>query len=69
MEYLVRCSFIEIYNEEIHDLLSSDVKQKYELKSDKESNVYVKDLHRHPVKTVQQMQDYLARGNSQRSTA
>ena len=30
--HLIRCSFIEIYNEEIHDLLAKDVKAKLELK-------------------------------------
>lgn len=30
--HLVRCSFIEIYNEEIHDLLSKDTKAKMDLK-------------------------------------
>ena len=25
-KFLLRCSYIEIYNEEIHDLLSKDVK-------------------------------------------
>lgn len=31
-EFLVRCSYLEIYNEEIHDLLGKDVKARYELK-------------------------------------
>ena len=26
-EFLVRCSYIEIYNESIHDLLNKDVKK------------------------------------------
>ena len=26
--HLIRCSFIEIYNEEIHDLLGKDIKAK-----------------------------------------
>jgi len=30
--HLIRCSFIEIYNEEIHDLLGKDIKAKMELK-------------------------------------
>ncbi len=30
--HLIRCSFIEIYNEEIRDLLSKDIKAKLELK-------------------------------------
>ena len=42
--HLIRCSFIEIYNEEIHDLLSKDVKAKMELKESPEKGVFVKDL-------------------------
>ena len=30
-EFLVRCSYIEIYNEEIHDLLSNDTRARYEV--------------------------------------
>ena len=30
--HLIRCSFIEIYNEEIHDLLGKDIKARMELK-------------------------------------
>ncbi len=42
--HLIRCSFIEIYNEEIHDLLSRDVKARMELKESPEKGVFVKDL-------------------------
>lgn len=37
-KYLIRCSYIEIYNEEIRDLLSSDSKQKRELKENQDGN-------------------------------
>jgi kinesin family protein 3/17 len=46
----VRCSYLEIYNEEIHDLLNENAanprKQptKLELKEDPEKGVFVKDL-------------------------
>lgn len=33
--FLLRCSFIEIYNENIHDLLSDDHSEKMQLKQDK----------------------------------
>jgi hypothetical protein len=36
-KFLIRVSYIEIYNEEIRDLLSKDVKQKRELKSTPET--------------------------------
>ena len=31
-KFLVRCSYIEIYNEDVHDLISKDPKQKKDLK-------------------------------------
>ena len=31
-EFLIRCSFMEIYNEEIHDLLAEDTKAKLDIK-------------------------------------
>ncbi len=31
-KFLVRCSYIEIYNEDIHDMLAKDKKVKKELK-------------------------------------
>ena len=47
MEYLVRCSFLEIYNEEIRDLLgeqedSNGKAKKYVLKEDPQKGIYVK---------------------------
>jgi hypothetical protein len=43
--YLVRCSFIEIYKEEIRDLLGEDTKKKLMIKETTDSGVYVKGAH------------------------
>jgi kinesin family protein 3/17 len=43
----VRASFLEIYNEEVRDLLSKDPKNKLELKEDVERGVYVKVILSH----------------------
>ncbi len=43
-QYLVRASYLEIYNEEIRDLLAKDPKNSLELKENIETGVYVKDL-------------------------
>eukprot|EP00961_Rhodomonas_salina_P114201 1536344-Rhodomonas_salina.1 len=48
--FLVRASFLEIYNEEVRDLLSKDPKNKLELKEDVDRGVYVKDLTSYVVK-------------------
>ena len=51
-QFLVRASYLEIYNEEIRDLLSKDPKNKLELKENIETGVYVKDLTFFVVKNV-----------------
>jgi hypothetical protein len=51
-QYLVRASYLEIYNEEIRDLLSKDPKNSLELKENVDSGVYVKDLTSFVVKNV-----------------
>merc|ERR1719191_1162611 len=43
-KFLVRASYLEIYNEEIRDLLSKNPKAKLELKDHPDGGVMVKDL-------------------------
>lgn len=43
VQFLVRVSFLELYNEEIRDLLQKNIK-KLELREKPGSGVYVKDL-------------------------
>ena len=51
VKYLVHASYLEIYNEEIRDLLGKDVKKRLELKEHPERGVYVcGKLHSIPVK-------------------
>jgi kinesin family protein 3/17 len=58
-QYLVRASFLEIYNEEIRDLLSKSPKDKLELREHKDSGVYVKGLNAFVVKSVAEMRNVL----------
>lgn len=48
MKYLVHASYLEIYNEEIRDLLGADSKKKLELKEHPDKGVYVpgKDMEK-----------------------
>ncbi|KAM6296236.1 LOW QUALITY PROTEIN: kinesin-like protein KIF17 [Aegotheles albertisi] len=52
-KFLVRASYLEIYNEDIRDLLGADIKQKLELQEHPEK-VYVKGLSLHTVHSVAQ---------------
>ena len=44
VKYLVHASYLEIYNEEIRDLLGKDTKQKLDLKEHPEKGVYVQGM-------------------------
>eukprot|EP01116_Phalansterium_solitarium_P010838 TRINITY_DN261_c0_g2_i1.p1 TRINITY_DN261_c0_g2~~TRINITY_DN261_c0_g2_i1.p1 ORF type:complete len:669 (-),score=247.21 TRINITY_DN261_c0_g2_i1:303-2309(-) len=67
LSYLVRISYLEIYNEDIRDLLSDDVDKKLELKENPEVGVYVKDLGSFVVKDYPEVDKWMEFGNSQRS--
>ena len=45
VKFLVRASYLEIYNEEIRDLLGKEHKTKMELKEHPDKGVYVKGLY------------------------
>lgn len=66
--FLLRCSFIEIYNEDIHDLLSSDVKAKYEMKECPEKGVFIKDLNQIVCKSIADLDKHMQTGTKNRST-
>ena len=65
--FLVRASYLEIYNEEVRDLLSKDPKNKLDLKEDADRGVYVKDLTSYVVKSVSEMENVLLAGKKNRS--
>jgi kinesin family protein 3/17 len=67
-QYLIRVSFIEIYNEQIHDLLSNDPKEKMEMKEDPKKGVYIKDLTIKTVNNIKQMIQIMETGNNNKST-
>ncbi|XP_075629496.1 kinesin-like protein KIF17 isoform X3 [Balearica regulorum gibbericeps] len=61
-KFLVRASYLEIYNEDIRDLLGPDTKQKLELKEHPEKGVYVKGLSLHTVHSVVQCEQIMETG-------
>ncbi|XP_023682376.1 kinesin-like protein KIF3C [Paramormyrops kingsleyae] len=66
-QYLVRASYLEIYQEEIRDLLCKDHSKKLELKENPESGVYIKDLSSFVTKNVKEIEHVMNVGNQTRS--
>ncbi|XP_033029590.1 kinesin-like protein KIF17 isoform X3 [Lacerta agilis] len=61
-KFLVRASYLEIYNEDIRDLLGPNTKQKLELKEHPEKGVYVKGLSLHTVHSIAQCERIMEMG-------
>lgn len=59
MKFLVRCSYIEIYNENIIDLLGKELNKKLDLKEDPEKGIFIKDVSMNVVKTVDEMEKFM----------
>jgi kinesin family protein 3/17 len=66
-QFLVRASYLEIYNEQIRDLLSQNPKNKLDLHEKPDSGVYVKDLSYFAVKNVDQINDVMNIGYQNRT--
>jgi hypothetical protein len=66
-QFLVRASYLEIYNEEIRDLLAKNPKNRLELHEKPDSGVYVKDLSYYAAKTAQEICDVMSIGIKNRS--
>ncbi|XP_053706202.1 kinesin-like protein KIF3B [Synchiropus splendidus] len=66
-QYLVRASYLEIYQEEIRDLLSKDQSCRLELREKPDTGVYVKDLSSFVTKSVREIEHVMNVGNQNRS--
>uniref|UniRef100_A0A8C6ZSC3 Kinesin-like protein n=1 Tax=Nothoprocta perdicaria TaxID=30464 RepID=A0A8C6ZSC3_NOTPE len=66
-QYLVRASYLEIYQEEIRDLLAKDQNKKLELKENPETGVYIKDLSSFVTKNVKEIEHVMNLGSQTRS--
>ena len=64
-KFLVRCSFVEIYNEEVRDLLVTK-STKLDIREDPKKGTFVKDLTYVTLKDTQDIQKCLDRGNKNR---
>jgi kinesin family protein 3/17 len=64
-KFLVRCSFVEIYNEEVRDLLSKN-NNKLDIREDPKKGTFVKDLTYITLKDTQDIHKCLEQGNKNR---
>eukprot|EP00795_Rhopilema_esculentum_P000249 gene249-9894_t len=67
VRFLVRVSYLEIYNENVRDLLGKDQKAKLEVKERPDIGVYVKDLSSYVVNNADDMDRTMTTGNKNRS--
>ena len=72
MKFLVRCSYLEIYQEEVRDLLNENagtrgnIPEKLDLKEDPERGVYVKNLTQTIVKSIPEIEKCMSFGTDNR---
>uniref|UniRef100_A0A0R3RYN0 Kinesin motor domain-containing protein n=1 Tax=Elaeophora elaphi TaxID=1147741 RepID=A0A0R3RYN0_9BILA len=66
-QYLVRASYLEIYQDEIRDLLSTDSKLRLELRERPDVGVYVKDLSSFVTKSVEEIEHVMSVGHANRT--
>lgn len=64
--FVVTVTYVEIYNEDIRDLLSKN--NKLEIREIPDLGIYIKDLMGCPVSSVESMVDLMSRGNTNRIT-
>ena len=67
-EFLVRCSFLEIYNECVNDLLDPN-KSNLTLREDKKGGLKIIDLTEKECTSINQIYSLLALGNANRQVA
>ena len=65
-QFLICASFLEIYNEEVHDLLSKNSKNKLDIKENSDGVFYVKDLTSIVVKSIHEMKEVMEAGRKNR---
>ncbi|XP_038555803.1 kinesin-like protein KIF3A isoform X4 [Micropterus salmoides] len=65
--FLVRVSYLEIYNEEVRDLLGKDQLQRLEVKERPDVGVYIKDLSGYVVNNADDMDRIMTLGHKNRS--
>lgn len=66
--FIVKVMYLEIYNEEVRDLLGADPNKKLQIKERRDIGIYVKDLTGFTVDSVESISQLMERGNKNRIT-
>ncbi|KAF2884409.1 hypothetical protein ILUMI_21788 [Ignelater luminosus] len=66
--FVVTVTYLEIYNEDVRDLLSSNPNAKLEVRERPDVGVYVKDLMGFTVDSIESITELMNRGNANRMT-
>ena len=66
-KFLIRASYLEIYNEQVRDLLSANVNARLDIREDPDRGVYVKDLTLHESIDTAGIIKMMAKGTANRS--
>lgn len=67
-EFQVTAQFLELYNENIIDLLCQDKKNQIKIHEDKDGNMYLVGATVHPVRSVEETSNFLKMGALSRTT-
>eukprot|EP00800_Vazella_pourtalesii_P019656 TRINITY_DN6771_c0_g1_i4.p1 TRINITY_DN6771_c0_g1~~TRINITY_DN6771_c0_g1_i4.p1 ORF type:complete len:366 (-),score=81.53 TRINITY_DN6771_c0_g1_i4:690-1787(-) len=67
LQFLVRASYMEIYQDEVKDLLSKDQKKRLQLRERTDTGVFVQDLSSFVTKSVKEITHVMNVGNQNRS--
>lgn len=70
--YFLSCSYLEIYNEQVYDLLSESSHFKEEplcINEDPDKGFYVKSLSEHPTHSLEEIKKFIEKGESNRRYA
>ncbi|XP_049850287.1 uncharacterized protein LOC126322410 [Schistocerca gregaria] len=67
IEYILKCSYLEIYKENIRDLLYPDSDQKLKVRETSSNGVWVDGLSEHYVSSIEEIVEHLKTGERYRS--
>ena len=68
VQFLVSCSMIELYNEDVFDLLKPKIREKLDVKEKAGEGFYVKDLSTYDMKSAKECMTMLEAGSKNRKT-